>query len=138
MRRTVLYNGRIATPGGFVRGMATDGQRIALLGSSEEVLALRARFAEHSPHRLQSFVKSAHLTEAVGKVVEREMGCVVTGRVESFLVPFDGADILGLGFVGAAHVVVCISRLVESGRVESLLVALDGQVVVGLLTMEGS
>ncbi len=42
LRRTVLYNGRIATPGGFVRGMATDGQRIALLGSSEEVLALHA------------------------------------------------------------------------------------------------
>ena len=42
MSRTVLYNGRIATPAGFVRGMATDGQRIALLGSSEEVLALHA------------------------------------------------------------------------------------------------
>ncbi|MDI9369883.1 MAG: amidohydrolase [Synergistaceae bacterium] len=39
MRKTVLYNGKIATPAGFVEGMVADGQRIAFLGGSEEALA---------------------------------------------------------------------------------------------------
>ncbi|PKL02130.1 MAG: hypothetical protein CVV55_06005, partial [Synergistetes bacterium HGW-Synergistetes-2] len=37
MSKSVFYNGKIAVPGGFVEGMAIEGQNIVCLGSSEEV-----------------------------------------------------------------------------------------------------
>jgi predicted amidohydrolase YtcJ len=39
--KSVFYNGKIAVPGGFVEGMAIEGQNIVCLGSSEEVCAIR-------------------------------------------------------------------------------------------------
>ena len=41
MNRSVFYNGKIAVPGGFVEGMAIEGQNIVRLGSSEEVCAIQ-------------------------------------------------------------------------------------------------
>ena len=38
MRKTVLFNGRIATPSGFTEAVVVEGQRIACLGGSDEVV----------------------------------------------------------------------------------------------------
>ncbi|NLB84080.1 MAG: amidohydrolase family protein [Synergistaceae bacterium] len=38
-KKIVLYNGKIAVPGGFASGIAVDGQTILSVGSSEDVLA---------------------------------------------------------------------------------------------------